>query len=49
MQNAGFLFTAFAIVWAGVFAYVLFLSGRQGKLQREVNALKEALREKEPK
>lgn len=49
MENAGFLFAAFALVWAGVFAYVLFLSIRQGRLQRELGSLKEQLKEREAK
>lgn len=47
MENAGFLFTAFALAWAGVFGFVLFLINRQGRLQREIDSLKEVLREKE--
>lgn len=46
MENAGYLFAAFAIVWAGVFGYVLSLFNRQRGLRREINALKEALKEK---
>ncbi len=47
MENAGFLFAAFAIVWAVVFGFVLLLINRQGRLQREIDSLKEVLREKE--
>lgn len=46
MENAGYLFAAFAIVWAVVFGYILLLLNRQGKLQRELDSLKEALRKK---
>ena len=49
MQNAGYLFAAFSVVWAGVFIYVLFLSGRQAKLRQEINSLKEELKDKEKK
>jgi CcmD family protein len=41
MENAGYLFTAFSIVWALVFGYVLLLSIRQRNQQREISALKE--------
>lgn len=46
MENAGYLFAAYAVVWAGVFAYVLFLSGRQSRLRQEINSLKEELKDK---
>ena len=46
MENAGYLLTAFGIVWAVTFGYVLLLLNRQRKLRREINSLKEALKEK---
>ncbi len=46
MENAGYIFAAFAIVWAVVFGYVLLLLNRQKKLRREIDSLKEAFREK---
>ncbi len=46
MENAGYLFAAFAIVWAVVFGYVFFLSNRQRTLRREIDSLKNALKEK---
>ena len=46
MLNEGFLFAAFAVVWAVVFVYVLFLSARQAKLSKEIEALKLGLKEK---
>ncbi|MFC2014769.1 CcmD family protein [Chloroflexota bacterium] len=46
MENAGFIFSAFAIVWAAVFAYVLVLFNRQRQLKREIETLKETLKEK---
>ncbi len=47
MENAGYLFAAFAIVWAVVFGYVLSLFNRQRRLKREINLLKEVFKEKE--
>jgi CcmD family protein len=47
MENAGYIFAAFAIVWAVVFGYVLILLNRQKGLRREIDALKQASREKE--
>ena len=46
MENAGYLFAAFTVVWAVLFGYVLFLLGKQRKLQEEINSLKETLKEK---
>ncbi len=46
MENAGYLFAAFSIVWLVVFGYVLLLFNRQRRLRREINSLKEALKAK---
>ena len=46
MENAGYLFAAFTIVWAVVFGYVLVLFNRQRRLRREIDSLKEAVKEK---
>lgn len=46
MENAGYLFAAFGIIWAGVFAFVFTLVIRQRRLRREIDSIKEALREK---
>ncbi len=47
MENAGYIFAAFAIVWAVIFGYLLLLFNRQRKLRQEINSLREALKEKE--
>jgi len=46
MENAGYLFAAYAIVWAMVFGYLLLLFKRQRSLSREIDSLKESLKEK---
>ncbi len=46
MENAGYLFAAFAIVWAVVFGYVLSLFNRQRRLRQEINSLKETFKVK---
>ncbi len=46
MENAGFLFAAFAVIWAFVFGYVLVLINRQRHLRREIESLQAALAEK---
>lgn len=43
MENGGYLFAAFAIVWAVLFAYILLLANRQRRLKKEVDSLKERL------
>ena len=47
MENLGYLFAAFAIVWAVVFGYTLLLLNRQRRLRREIDSLKEMFKEKE--
>lgn len=44
MENAGYLFATYAIIWALVFGYVLFLIRRQSALKRQIESLKEAAR-----
>ncbi len=40
MQNQGFLFAAYSIIWALLFGYVLVLLGRQRGLRGELENLK---------
>ncbi len=49
MDNAGYLFAAFAIVWLVVFSYIFVLLSREKKLRREIETLKETLKVKEAK
>lgn len=46
MENAGYLLTAFAIVWAGLFGFVVLLVRRQGRLRQEIETLRGMLKEK---
>ena len=46
MENRGYLVAGFTTVWAVVFIYVLFLSARQAKIRKEIEALKMDLKEK---
>jgi len=46
MENLGYLFAAFSIVWAVIFGYVFSLSRRQRHLWRELDSLKETMRGK---
>jgi len=43
MENLGYLLAAYAVIWALVFGYVLFLQRKQRKLQRQIDALKESM------
>jgi len=42
----GYLVAVTAIVWAVIFGYVLFIMGRQRKLQQEIDTLKQVIAEK---
>ncbi len=46
MENAGYLFAAFTIVWALLFGYLFSLVSRQRKLRREIDSLKEVFKKK---
>lgn len=45
MENLGYLFAAFTIVWLALFGYIFSLSRRQVKLRRDIDLLKEVLKE----
>jgi len=47
MDNLGYLFAAFAVIWVGLFAYILFLAQKQRQLKRDINLLKETLEKTE--
>jgi CcmD family protein len=46
MDNFGYLFAVYAIVWLVIFIYVLILINGQNKLRQEIQKLNEALKEK---
>ncbi|MFC1947088.1 CcmD family protein [Chloroflexota bacterium] len=39
MENLGYLFAAFTVIWAMVFGYILVLMNRQKKLKRDIEKL----------
>lgn len=45
--NLPYLFAAYSVTWIGFFVYVYYLSQRNRNLRREVEALREALAERE--
>ena len=42
MENAGYIFAAFAIIWAVLFGYVIYLVNKQSKINRQIKAIEEA-------
>ncbi|MCY4455001.1 MAG: CcmD family protein [Chloroflexi bacterium] len=47
MDYLEFLFAGFAVFWAGLFVYLLWLQARLHTVQRELETLKERLAERE--
>lgn len=47
MDYLEFLFAGFAVFWAGLFVYLLWLQARLRTVQRELDTLKERLAERE--
>ena len=45
--NLPFLFAVFIITWAAFFVYVFYVSRKQREMQREIEALKRALEERD--
>ncbi len=45
MENFDFVFAAFAIIWIVFFVYILLLSQRQKRLQRDIEQIQAKLRE----
>ncbi len=45
--NLPYLFAVYIITWGGFFAYVFYMSRRQREMQRELDALKRALNERD--
>ena len=48
MENAGFLLAAYGIIWAFLFGYLLVVMSRQKRLSREIELLKQMLKDREP-
>lgn len=42
MDNLGYLFAAYTIIWAVVFGYVFFLYYKQRKLRQQMDLLKDS-------
>ena len=48
MANLSFLFTAYTAVWVLLFLYILVLSRRSRSLEKEIEELRELLRQVRP-
>ncbi len=44
-ENLGYLFAAFTVFWLALFGYIFALSRRQQRLRRDIDLLKETLKE----
>ncbi len=49
MDNFGYLFAVYSIVWLVLFGFVLSLINRQNKLRKEIDSLKATIVEKNAK
>jgi CcmD family protein len=47
MDNFGYLFAVFAIVWAVIFVYILILINGQRKLRQDIERLGEITKERQ--
>lgn len=45
MENFGYLFAAYTIIFAVIFLYVMFIWRRQARLESEVRAMEQRLKE----
>jgi CcmD family protein len=43
MENAAYLLSAFVIIWAVIFGYIVFMQRKQRKLEREIEVLKKSM------
>jgi CcmD family protein len=43
MENLGYLFAAYTVIWVVVFGYVLFMQRKQRKLQQQIELLRESV------
>jgi CcmD family protein len=43
MENFGYLFAAYSIIFAAIFLYVVFIQSRQTSLERDLRAMESQL------
>ena len=42
MDNMGYLFAAYTVIWAVVFGYIFFMQRKQKKLERQIDAWRDS-------
>jgi CcmD family protein len=47
MENSGYLFAAYTIIWAFAFGYLLFMQWKQRRLRQQLDRLRESLGKKD--
>jgi CcmD family protein len=45
VNNLGYVAAAFAVVWVGLFIYILYLAAKERRLRRELQSLLDAKKE----
>ena len=43
MENLGYLFAAYTVIWIVVFGYILFMQRKQKKLQQQITLLEQSV------
>lgn len=46
MQDAGYIFGAYAVIWIVIFGYIIAILSRQTKLRRQIQLLKNGLKDR---
>ncbi|UCE97312.1 MAG: CcmD family protein [Dehalococcoidia bacterium] len=44
MDDLGYLFAAYTVIWVGLLAYILFLAQKQRQLRRDIDWLKKMMK-----
>ena len=44
MQNSGYIFAAYAVIWLGIIGFVIGMINRQAKLKKEIERTKEMVK-----
>jgi len=47
MQDAGYIFAVYTIIWIVLLGFVLAMNNRQNRLRREIERLREMVKDKE--
>ena len=43
MENLGYLFAAYTVIWIMVFGYIFFMQRKQKKLQQQITLLEQSV------